>query len=424
MTAESPRRSNDLAEPVLKTAVNSDILFTDRMKGTRYMKLSKYSYLIMLGHVCADMTQGALPAILPFLVSSGSISYTSASGLVFAVSAVSSLVQPVFGYLGDRTSRQWLMSLGVFLSGVGLAIMGLMDSYWKMFAIVAISGVGVALFHPEGGKCANYVAGENKGAGMGLFGAGGSIGFAIGPMLASFAMVTFGIEGTVIFAFPAAIVSIMLLLSLKGLKSYIADGHDEKPRQVTALENDWPSFFRAVTIVFVRSIMNYGLVVFIPLYWVGVLGQSEASGGLRLTILAAFGIIATLAGGKFADKYGYVKLIRIANFAMLPFLIMLLMVDDPTIATLLIIPLAFCNSGPYSAMIAHSQSFLPKSMGLASGITLGLSVSVGGMVSPLIGYAADTFGLSSAMYAIVAVAFLGIIFSLIIPKQRDFTKGR
>ena len=32
------------------------------------VKKERYSYIIMLGHLCADLGGGALPAILPFLV--------------------------------------------------------------------------------------------------------------------------------------------------------------------------------------------------------------------------------------------------------------------------------------------------------------------------------------------------------------------
>jgi len=387
------------------------------------MKLTKYSYLMMIGHICADTAQGALPAMLPFLVAQGNISYASASGLVFATSAVSSLIQPVFGYLGDRSSKQWLMALGVFLSGLGLAAMGYMDHYWQMFAVVAVSGAGVALFHPEGGKTANIVAGNQKGMGMGLFGAGGNIGFTIGPVIASAAMVAFGLKGTAVFIIPGLIVAIIFLASAKNLKRYMRltalneseDVSEESSRE----KNDWPSFVRAVSSVFMRSIVNYGLFVFIPLYWVSILGQSKVSGSIKLTLMAVVGVAATVGGGMIADRFGFVPMIRAANIIMFPFMLALVMTDNVVIATLLLIPIAVCNSAPYSAMIALSQSFLPKSIGLASGITLGLSVSVGGMFSPVLGKVADACGLHAAMYLLLALAAAAIAVSFILPPQKD-----
>jgi len=385
------------------------------------MKLSRYTYLMMTGHICADITQGALPAILPFLIAEGNITYTSAAGLVLATSSVSSLLQPAFGYLGDRGSNQWLMALGIFLAGTGFAIIGFMDSYWGMFAAAAVSGAGVALFHPEGGKTANLVAGENKGMGMGLFGAGGNIGFTLGPMIASVTMVSFGIKGTAFFFFPAIVVTVIFLMSIKTLKKFMhmTASENDKKGYSEDNENNWSSFGRAVSIVFIRSIINYGLLVFVPLYWVGILGQSEASGSIKLTIMSGVGVFATLTGGKLADKLGFVPVIRAGNILMIPFLILLLMTENILTATLLLIPIAFCNSVPYSAMIALSQSFLPKSVGLASGITLGLSVSIGGMVSPFMGKIADIYGLTAAMYVLLGFAVVAVFISFILPKEKS-----
>jgi len=56
---------------------------------------------------------GALPAILPFFVSQYAMDYRSAAGLMFASCFLSSVVQPAFGWLADRKSKTWYMSLGI-----------------------------------------------------------------------------------------------------------------------------------------------------------------------------------------------------------------------------------------------------------------------------------------------------------------------
>ena len=147
-------------------------------------KKSVYSYIMMLGHLCADLGGGALPAILPFLIAQKGITYTQAAGLTFALSSIGSAIQPIFGSMADKTSRPWLMSLGIFMAGCGISSLGFLDSYWAMFVAVAFTGIGAALFHPDGGRMANYVSGEKKGKGISLFAVGGNMGGACGPMLA------------------------------------------------------------------------------------------------------------------------------------------------------------------------------------------------------------------------------------------------
>jgi len=65
--------------------------------------------LLSTGHFLIDFCQGVVPALLPFLVAERGFSYTAAAGLVFALSATSSVVQPLFGQLADRLGMPWLL---------------------------------------------------------------------------------------------------------------------------------------------------------------------------------------------------------------------------------------------------------------------------------------------------------------------------
>lgn len=75
----------------------------------------KYLYLLAAGHLSNDINTGSLPVLLPFFVSYYGMDYTAVAGLMFASSFLSSIIQPLFGWLADRGSRQWFMALGVFL---------------------------------------------------------------------------------------------------------------------------------------------------------------------------------------------------------------------------------------------------------------------------------------------------------------------
>ena len=76
--------------------------------------------VLSLGHFLIDFCQGVVPALVPFLVIERHFSYTAAAGLVFAISATSSVVQPLFGQLADRLALPWLLPASVFLAGAAL----------------------------------------------------------------------------------------------------------------------------------------------------------------------------------------------------------------------------------------------------------------------------------------------------------------
>ena len=126
------------------------------------------------GHLFTDISQGAIPAMLPFLLATDHLNYAAVSALVLAATISSSVIQPLFGHLSDRISLPWLMPIGPALAGLGVALAGFAPSYALTFAAIVVSGIGVAAFHPEGSRFANYVSGARRASGMSLFSVGGT----------------------------------------------------------------------------------------------------------------------------------------------------------------------------------------------------------------------------------------------------------
>src|SRR5215510_3445968 len=95
--------------------------------------------LLAVGHMVVDINGGSLTALLPFLKSALALSYTSSAAIVLMSNVTSSLIQPVFGYFADKTSRRWLLPIAVFLSGLGIALTGLAPTYSVVLLLVVIS---------------------------------------------------------------------------------------------------------------------------------------------------------------------------------------------------------------------------------------------------------------------------------------------
>lgn len=184
--------------------------------------------LVSLGHLSCDVNGGALPAVLPFLITNYGFNYQAAAGLMFAFSCLSSIIQPLFGWLSDKISKPWFIPLGVLLAGGGLAAVGFMSSYWAIFAVIVVSGVGAALFHPEGARFANRVSGTTKGIGLSIFSVGGNGGFVVGPILAVAAINAFGMQGTAVFG----VISLLI-----GVHSAVPDRAHDKPEKACGSAN-------------------------------------------------------------------------------------------------------------------------------------------------------------------------------------------
>ena len=383
-------------------------------------RVSPYSYLLCTAHIITDLNQGVLPVILPVFIREYGFNYATAASLVFALNLVSSVVQPVFGALADRIRQPWIMSAGVLLAGGGMAATGMLTGHTAIFAAVLISGIGIAAFHPEAAVYANKVAGRKKGTGVSIFSFGGNIGFALGPIVATWLLLTFGLKGVTALVIPVAIIAPVLLVAmnrhLRGEAAAQADGtHQHK----TPGTDRWGAFSLLCVLLFSRSIIFYGLNTFLPLYWIYEFKQTEATAGAALSILLAVGAATTLISGRMADRFGFHKMIRGGFVFLLPLLGIFACTTNVTAATLLLVLIGLALYAPLSPMIVMGQKYLPNHIGLSSGVTLGLSVSVGGMAAPLLGRLADLHGLPPVLYTLAACAVLPAFLAFALPKPHN-----
>src|SRR5215218_821252 len=166
------------------------------------------------GHLFTDVNQGAVAALIPFLVAERGLSLAAAGSLVLAATLSSSIVQPLFGHFSDRRSLAALMALGVTLGGWGIALVGIAPSYPLILLCVVLSGLGVAAFHPESARFANYISGSRRARGMSFFSVGGNAGFALGPVISTPLVLVFGLPGTLFLALPALLMGLVLFYEL------------------------------------------------------------------------------------------------------------------------------------------------------------------------------------------------------------------
>ena len=166
-------------------------------------------FILSFGHMCVDITQGALPALLPFLKERYDLSYAVAGALLMAAHLTSSVIQPLFGYLTDRRPFPILLPLGCAIAGVGIALVPFSPSFGWLVAFVMFSGLGTAAFHPEGFKATACIVSERRATGMSFFSVGGNLGFAIGSPAAIFLVARYGLPGASVLLIPTAVAALL-----------------------------------------------------------------------------------------------------------------------------------------------------------------------------------------------------------------------
>jgi len=369
--------------------------------------------LLAAGHMFSDINQGALPALLPFLIATHHFSYATAAGLVFMSNLVSSLMQPIFGYLADRFRLAWLVPAGILFAGLGVSIVVLVPAYWLMLTAVALSGLGIAAFHPEATLLVNHVSGAKKATAMGMFALGGNVGFAVGPLITTACVLSLGFRGGALLIFPAVLYAGLVARKMGRFTSFSDKARAEHAALRNAARDAWWPFAWLTGTVVCRSIVFFGLNTFLALYWIDALHRSKAGGNTALSILLLSGALGTLAGGRLADAIGNGRVLTGSLLLAPLFLAALVTTNQIWLATALLVPLGLLLSAPFGVMVLMGQQYLPNHPGAASGVTLGLAASIGGVVTPVFGRVADHYGLHASLSGLIVVSLVAFTFAIV-----------
>ncbi len=371
---------------------------------------NRLPYLLMGGHICVDAAQGGLAAVLPYLVLDGGLSYAAATFLVLASNIASAVIQPLFGWLGDRKARPWLMALGVALAGGGLAAIGLLKTYWLIVLAALVSGIGNAMLHPEGGRLANLVGGSDKAVSMSVFSVGGQVGFCLGPIIAVGAIQLFGLAGTLVFlVFCLPYAALLLAFNRRflsfGLREQAAEGAQEA-------RDRWGAFSVVLGALSMRSIVFYGVTSFVPLFMIANFAVDQSFASALITVFSLAGAAATAASGVVSHRIK-IPTLMMGGFALIVAALLAFVFGNNVALCIVALMLIAVGTNIFNPpAVALSQSYLPAHLGMASGLSFGVAVAVGGIVSPLLGTVGDAIGLTPVLLLLMAFALVGLGFSV------------
>jgi len=376
--------------------------------------------LLSLGHLVTDINQGALPVLLPSLRSTFHLSYTMVGVIVTISTVSSSVIQPLFGFWSDRLRTPWLLPLGVFMAGAGMALAGISPSYPLLLLAVLLSGLGVASYHPEASKAAFYHSGRRRVASMSIFSVGGNLGFGIGPLLMSFLLTLFGIRGTLWLLFPGALMGAFLWRILPHVYGESWDPGESSQgngssRSLVLRELTRGPILLLVTVVILRSWAHMGLVSFIPLYSVSYLRGSTTYAGSLLTLFLISGALGTLVGSPLADWLGR-KAVFVGSMLLLTPLLILFPYSQGLWTLLLTASAGFVIVSTFATTIVWGQELLPQYPGVASGLIIGFAIGMGGLGVTILGRIADLIGLFNTFRVISFLPLLTVPVALFLPE--------
>jgi MFS transporter, FSR family, fosmidomycin resistance protein len=370
------------------------------------------------GHLAVDFASGSVPALIPFMTDRFHLGYALAAMLLLTATASSSLVQPLFGFLSDRRGALWLIPGGTMLAAVGVGGAAISPVYPLVLLLVLAGGLGIAAFHPEGSKFAAYASGRKRASGMSYFNTGGNAGYALGAFATGQLVVWLGLVGGLVAMVPVLLVSLALVRVVPHLSRLTPETGsaftrgDDRRRAMTLLG----------VVIALRSVAWFTLLAFVPL-WVVSLGHSKADGNRLLFLMLLAGAAGTLMLGPIADRIGLRVTLVITQVLITPLILVFVYVGGiPGVLALMLV--GACVVGTFGVTMVLSQLYLPRHVGMASGLSIGLAMGIGGVAAVVSGAIADAVDLKTALTISALAPALGVVFCLRLPAPATRAQSR
>ena len=364
--------------------------------------------VVTLGHFINDGFASLLTPLLPQIREQYSIDIGQTALLVAIMSLVGSVFQPVWGMVGDRVDLRFLAAIGPVLTSLGMVFIGYAPNFWLLGVLVAIAGIGSAIFHPN---AASYVAAnsslEKRGLFASLFSAGGTAGLALGPVAAQL----IGIRGLV-WLLPIGLV-------MGATSDLVTPATRRAAGPTKGLAEYRETFNGPIRALWGMSVLRSLSTV----SYASLIGFQLKAQGLEVHIgwtLATFNLASSIGGiigGQLSDRLGRTRVLRSSVFGLIP-LFVALVYSSPT--NWWFYPLCFLVGGIANATIpvavVAAQEFAPNNVSTASAMMMGFSWGTAGVLFLAVGKLADFTGPIPAMLFSIAMLIPSVWLVLKLPE--------
>jgi len=349
--------------------------------------------LLTSAHLFNDFYAGFLMPLLSYFQSHLHLTITQVSILPTILAVFGSILQPVFGFLGDRFNKKLFVVSGVLCSALFMSCIGLAPNFTLLILMLVIGASGVAAFHPNAAATVARLTQNKSTFMMSIFLMVGCVGLALAPFIITSIASAGGFNKLWLLSIPGVILAIILIktLSIDHENKSSTKLSDFKILFATKSRPLWIMFL----IMFIRSLVITSFMSFMSILFTAK-GLSMYKSGIAISTFLICGSVGGVIGGYLADKISRKIIIAGSSIIACPLLLWFLKADGNFAMILLgLSGMVVLAASAVNVLIV--QRLCPDMAGSIAGVSMGLVWGSAGLMLPVIGYIADHYSMETSL---------------------------
>ncbi len=369
--------------------------------------------LLSAGHFLNDLYASFLPTFIPTLISKLQITMTQAGFLSTFLGIIHIIVQPVIGYMSDRSANSWLIVWGPVMTCLGASMIPLSPSYGTALLFVGVWAFGSAMFHPQGhGGVGHVVPRERLTVSLALFAVAGTAGTTVSPLFAVALVNTVGYRlMPVVALIPVIFLGLFIKRTMPSISHESGDAMAPQKGLLATMKSVFVIIYPVLVISTVRDTTSQGVRMFLPIR-IAAEGGDIGAVGTVLFLIMLFSTIGMVLVGRMADRWGK-KRILMTGMLVSPFFLIAGLFFNGWVSVLLFLVGTVTISSTMPITAAIGQEMTPDSRGMSSSIVMGLSWGLANMMMAPFGKIGDLFGIQATFAVVALLPFLSLPFFLV-----------
>ena len=369
------------------------------------------SAIIWLGsaHLVSDFYTGFLNPLMPFLAAKLGFSMAIATVIIAITQICSNMLQPVFGFFADNFYKRFFIFWGVVLVSTFVPLAVLAPNAILLTLSMILGCLGSSFFHPQAMGFINIFSQENHSNNMGIFVSLGSLGFALGPLFASFITQIIGLESikyTSLLGITLACLMFIFVPKLSLSQSYSKKLSFFKTFNLIVKNSQIKLL---ILISMMKSIVTNSSCILLPFLW-KTLGHGAFYIGVSLFLFVFAGSIGSYFSPRLEEKFGSKTIIYFSMWATFPmmFIFSILYESFPFLSMLLFALMGFTTMLAQPVTLVKAQKALPEFKSIVSGLINGFCWGVVALLLSGLGAIAEKFGIINVL---LVLTILPLFFS-------------